>query len=314
MNDAIPTPADSRLAQSLKDGRFALTAEVVPPVSADAADLLKKAEPLRALIDAVNVTDGAGAKVHMSSLSAAAVLAAAGIEPVMQLVCRDRNRIALLSDLLGAAALGVRNLLLLRGDDPSAGPYPDAKPVFDVESLDLVRWARDMSEGATLPQGAEDHPPPALQTPPRFFIGAADAPLDPPADWKPEGLERKIAAGAQFFQTQLSYDIGVVRRYFARLGEAGIPERVSILVGTGPIASAHSARWMNQHLWGVQVPEAVIERLEKAADPKAEGVAAAIEFLEELSEVPGVAGAHLMAPGNPAGIPAVIERAHLSGR
>lgn len=152
---------------------------------------------------------------------------------------------------------------------------------------------------------------PSIQSAPRLFIGSAELPIDPPEGWKPESLQKSIAAGAQFAQTQLCYDIGLVERYFSRLRDFGITEQIFILIGTGPLASARSARWMNENLWGVTVPEAVIDRLENASDAKAEGVALCIDFLQELAEIPGIAGAHLMAPGNAAGLPEVIKRANL---
>ncbi len=299
-----PTP-EGRLARTLGQGHFAITAEVTPPVSGGTEKLLAKAEPLRGCADAVNVTDGASARVHMSSLAAAASIAANGIEPVLQLTCRDRNRIAQKSDLLGAAALGIHNLLMLRGDDPSVGDQPDAKPVFDLESGDLLQAAAEMRDRALLPSGRE------IDTPPRFFLGGADMPIDPPADWRPESLLRKIEAGAQFAQTQFCFDIEITRRYIARLAEHGITDSLYILLGIGPLASARSARWMCDNLFGVIIPDALIDRLDKAADAKAEGIAICAELMQQLADIPGVAGAHLMAPTNPDSIPAAIEASGL---
>ena len=299
-----PSP-EGRLARTLGQGHFAITAEVTPPVSGGTEKLLAKAEPLRGCTDAVNVTDGASARVHMSSLAAAAILAANGIEPVLQLTCRDRNRIALQSDLLGAAALGIHNLLMLRGDDPSVGDQPNAKPVFDLESGDLLQAAAEMRDRALLPSGRE------IDTPPRFFLGGADMPIDPPPDWRPESLLRKIEAGAQFAQTQFCFDIEITRRYIARLAEHGITDKLYILLGIGPLASARSARWMRDNLFGVIIPDALIDRLDKAADAKAEGIAICAELMQQLADIPGVAGAHLMAPTNPDCIPAAIEASGL---
>ncbi len=319
MNAAPSPPIESRLVRTLLAGEFALTAEIVPPVSASAEDLLAVAEPLRGLVDAVNVTDGPSAKVQMSALAGAAILAANGFQPVMQMTCRDRNRIGLVNDLLGASALGIRNLLLLRGDDPKAGTYPDATPVFEAEAVELIRWASDMSRNGVLPgsghritRGGIAPTVPLIRTRPRFFVGAADTPIDPPVDWLPEALEKKIKAGAQFVQTQLCYDIELVERYIARLRDLGLTDRVFILIGTGPLASARSARWMNENLWGVNVPDAVIGRLEKADDQKAEGSNLCAEFLQRLFELPGVAGVHLMAPGNATALPSVIREARQS--
>src|SRR5579871_50346 len=290
------------LAQRLAAGRFVMTAEVVPPVSCNPDDLLAKALPLRGLADAVNVTDGAGAHAHMSALAAAALLIGAGIEPILQLTCRDRNRIALQGALIGAAALGVRNLLLLRGDDPKAGDQPDAKPVFDLDSRTLTETARAIRDGK-LPHGAKV----AGAAP--FFIGAADIPIDPPPGWQPDGLKAKVAAGAQFVQTQFCMDTEIVRRYAARLAEAGLSSRVFLLVGVNPLRSAKSAAWMRRHLFGTIIPEAMVTRLEQAADSAAEGRKICIETIEELSLIPGVAGVHIMAPGNDSAIPEVIAAA-----
>ena len=237
------------------------------------------------------------------------MLLQAGIEPILQLTCRDRNRIALQSDLMGAAALGMRNLLLLRGDDPKAGDQPDAKPVFDLDSRALAETARMIRDEGRLPHGA------AVAGRPAFFIGAADMPIDPPPGWRPEALAAKVAAGAQFVQTQFCMDAGIVRRYMARLAEAGLAGRVSILIGVNPLRSAKSAAWMRQHLFGTIIPDAMVARMEAAADPAAEGRRICVELIAELATIPGVAGVHVMAPGNAAAIPEVIAaaRARLGG-
>jgi methylenetetrahydrofolate reductase (NADPH) len=301
-------PTDSHLAATLGSGKFAITAEITPPVSADPAALLAKAEPLRGLADAVNVTDGARAAITMSSTAAAAILVREGIEPIQQFTCRDRNRIALSADLLGASALGVRNILVLRGDNPAEGDNPEAKPVFDWESRDLLANAVRMRDAGLLPAGQE------LKGPPKLFIGAADMPIDPPADWKPDSLSAKVEAGAQFVQTQFCYDTAVLRRYVARLADFGISERLHIIVGIGPFASARSARWIGEKLFGAVVPEAMIERMEAAEDGKREGIRICAELLQELSEIDGVSGAHLMAPVNPSAIAPAIEESGLRAK
>jgi methylenetetrahydrofolate reductase (NADPH) len=295
------SPPGGSLEQRLAAGRFVMTAEVVPPVSCNPDDLTARALPLRGLADAVNVTDGASARAHMSATAAAALLVAAGIEPILQLTCRDRNRIALQGELMGAAALGVRNLLLLRGDDPTAGDQPDAKPVFDLDSRALTETARAIRDGR-LPHGAK------VEGTAPFFIGAADIPIDPPPGWQPDSLKAKVAAGAQFVQTQFCMDTGVVRRYAARLAEAGLSD-VFLLVGVNPLRSAKSAAWMRHHLFGTIIPEAMVARLEQAKDAAAEGRKICVETIEELSLIPGVAGVHIMAPGNAAAIPEVIAAA-----
>lgn len=297
------SPSSSQLEVTLKSGRFALTAEVTPPVSSERADLLARAMPLKGLADAVNVTDGAGARVHMGALASAVILDEAGIEPVLQLTCRDRNRLALQSDLLGASALGIRNLLVLRGDDPSAGDQPDAKPVFDLDSRALIQTAVNIRDKGELPPGRK------VTGKASFFVGAADLPIDPPADWRPKSLADKIAAGAQFAQTQFCMDIHVVRRYMARLTESGLTRKIAILIGVVPLRSAKSARWIKQHLYGAIIPDTVVERLDYAGDPAAEGRQICVDFIEQLAGVPGVAGAHVMAPNNEAAIPEVIALA-----
>ena len=290
------------LESLLAAGHFVVTAELAPPLAADAGALLDRAAPLKGLADAVNVTDAAGARTAMSSLAAAAVLVQAGIEPVLQMTCRDRNRIALTGELMGAAMLGIPNILVLHGDDPKGGDQPEAKPVYDLDSRRLIALARQLRDEGTLPSGR------SVASPPRLFIGGADTPLDPPPDWRPDGLTAKAEAGAHFIQTQFCFDLEVARRYMARLEDAGLTRRLKMILGIGPIASARSARWMDENLHGVSVPAAVIERLERAADPAAEGRKLCVELIQGLSEIPGVAGVHVMAPQQkPAAIAAVIE-------
>jgi methylenetetrahydrofolate reductase (NADPH) len=290
-------------AERLRAGRFVMTAEVAPPVSCSAQELLRKATPLRGLADAVNVTDGAGARAHMSALAAAAILMEAGLEPILQITCRDKNRIALQSELMGAAALGIRNLLILTGDDPKAGDQPETKPVFDIDARTLLETARRLRDEGKLPTGREVGGKAA------FLLGAADSPIDPPAGWQPTSLVAKAAAGAQFVQTQFCMDAGIVRRYAARIAEAGLTPQLSILVGINPLRSARSARWMKSHLFGTIIPDAFIARMEKAADPVREGIRICVDLIAELAAVPGIGGVHVMAPGNDAAIPAVIAEA-----
>ncbi len=297
--------AVSGFAGALAAGRFVITAELVPPVSTDPDDVLARALPLKGLATAVNVTDGAGARAHLSSLVAARILLENGVEPILQMTCRDRNRLALQGDLLGALASGLRNLLVLSGDDPKAGNQPETKPVFDLDSRALLALARRISRERTLPP---DQP---IKGPTALFLGAADLPVDPPPGWVPSGLLAKAEAGARFVQTQFCLDLGLVRRWAVRLAEHGLTERVSLLVGLAPIPSARSARWMCEKLFGTIIPDAVIARLEQAADPRREGVKICAELLQELATIPGIAGAHLMAPQNPAAIPEAIAASGL---
>ena len=235
------------------------------------------------MADAVNVTDGAGARSHMGSLAAAALLLQNGVEPILQLTCRDRNRIALQSDLLAAAALGIENLLLLRGDDPSAGDQPDAKPVFDLDSLALTEVARRIRDRQELMSGQK------VSGKANFLIGTADAPIDPPAGWKPTRLKAKIDAGAQFAQTQFCMDAGVVRRYAQCLADNGLGG-FFLLIGLAPFARRARRSWIRDKLPGSIVPDAVIERLERSAEPVREGRRICLELVDELSEMPGGGG------------------------
>jgi methylenetetrahydrofolate reductase (NADPH) len=302
MNDQS-APLPRTFADRLRAGLFLMTAEVAPPVSCDPRDLLRKATPLRGLADAVNVTDGAGARAHMGALAAAAILLGAGIEPILQITCRDKNRIALQSELMGAAALGIRNVMVLTGDDPKAGDQPDTKPVFDIDSKTLIETARQLRDEGTLPTGRE------VAGKAAFFLGAADMPIDPPPEWQPKALLAKLAAGAEFVQTQFCMDAALVRRYAGALGQAGVTQKLAVLVGINPLRSAKSAQWMKSHLFGTIIPDALIARMEKAADPAREGIRICVDLIEELATIPGIAGVHIMAPGNDAAIPEVIAEA-----
>jgi methylenetetrahydrofolate reductase (NADPH) len=295
--------AVSQLEQTLRAHRFAITTELTPPVSFNPDDLLGKARPLKGLVDAVNVTDGASARAHMSALAAASLLAREGIEPILQLTCRDRNRIALQADLMGAAALGIHNLLLLTGDDPKAGDQPETKPVFDIDSTALTAMARAMREKGELPTGRK------ISGEAHFLLGTADMPLDPPPRWVPTKLAAKVSAGAQFAQTQFCMDVGVAARYAARLAEHAGTRALYLLIGIAPLRSAKSARWMKEHLFGTIIPDALIERLERAADPAAEGARICVELIEALAGTAGIAGVHIMAPANEAAVPDVIAQA-----
>ncbi|HEX6997878.1 MAG TPA: methylenetetrahydrofolate reductase [Gammaproteobacteria bacterium] len=279
------------LENLIRDKQFVITAEIVPPLSARGEHLLREAALLRGRADAINVTDAAAGRTTMSSFAAAAILAANGYEPILQVTCRDRNRIALAGDLLGAAAHGVGNVLVLHGDDPKGGDQPEAKGVFDFNSRELMSFIRDMRDTGKLPSGREIDPPP------HFLIGGADVPQKPGPSWSPQGLLGKIAAGAGFIQTQFCFDLDVAAAYVGRLREEGITERAGIIIGVGPIRSAKSARWMNDNLHGVHVPDAIIARLEGAREPAEEGRKICAELIQGLREIDGVAGAHVMAPG-----------------
>ena len=300
--------AASELQTRLRRGQFVVTAEITPPVSTDPAEFLRRALPLKGLATAVNVTDGAGAKVHLSSLAAAHFLVQSGIEPIFQMTCRDRNRLALQGDLLGAASLGIHNILVLAGDNPKAGDQPDAKPVYDLDSRGFLSMANEMRSKKSLPTGVE------ISGNFQLVLGAADVPVDPQPGWEPKSLFAKADAGADFVQTQFCMDMKVVRRYAARLLELGLAQRLPILIGVAPIPSARSASWMREKLFGTQISDQIIERLEKAAEPKREGRRICVELLQELAGIPGIAGAHVMAPMNFAEIPAAIAEAGVTAK
>ena len=301
MTETVP----SKLAQVLAAGQFAMTAETSPPDSASQQAVLDRVSCLKGLADAINVTDGASARVHMSALAAAAIMVREGIEPVLQQTTRDRNRLALQGDVLGAAALGIHNFLCLTGDKMSAGDQPEAAEVFEIDSGELMRQMRDMRDSGTYPSGREIDPAPAI------FLGAAEMPAEPGENWPAARLQAKIDNGTQFFQTQYCFELDKVRRYCQALVDGGFAEQAHFLIGIGPLASARSARWMNDNLFGVHVPDAIIGRLEGADDQKAEGRAICAELLQGFSEIEGCAGAHLMAPHGEASCAQVIEESGL---
>ena len=255
----------SRLEEALKAGYFVVTAETSPPDAADAEAVLSRVRCLKGVVDAVNVTDGARAKPHMSALAAAAILAQNGIEPVLQFTTRDRNRLAIQADLIGGWALGIPNILCLYGDDIREGEQPDAVKVHDIDSRELISTARLMRDKGTFPTGRVIDPRPEL------FIGAADAPRKLENNIDLSGILAKIDAGVNFFQTQFVFDIEVLKSYMERIRDAGVTERAFYIVGLGPLGSAKSARWMNENLFGVHIPEGIISRLEGAKDQRVEG-------------------------------------------
>ncbi len=296
-----PEHAGDPLGDLFDGGRFAITAEFVPPVTASADDVVAKAQRLKGVADAVNVTDNPRARPHMSSLAASAILLGAGIEPIMQIVCRDRNRIALQSDLMGAAALGIRNILILGGDPPGEDSEPGAKGVFDTDSTTLTRIAATMQAEGKLASGRE------LISRPRFNLGFADIPVASVSDDHMARLRERAEAGARFIQTQFCFDVDIVKAYVEALGEAGLTDRLAVLIGIGPLASAKSARWMRDNLFGTTIPDALVERMDGADDQKSEGTAICAELMGAFAEIPGISGAHLMSPVDSSLIPAAIE-------
>lgn len=296
-----------RLARLLRARTFVVTGEVVPPRSADLSPVTDQARELVGYVDAVNVTDNPNASAHMSPLAGVRAVADAGIEPTVQLVCRDRNRLALIGDLLGAWALGARNLLVLAGDPLSVGDSPDAKPVFDIGPIDLVALARRMRDEAVTPSGVE------LAEPPRFLIGVAEAPLVEPYD--PSKLEAKLDAGADLVTTQIAYDVEALAAWAAAMRSLGLFERAKVLIGLTPLRSARQARFMDEKLFGVSVPEPIIRNLEDAGDDAREvGSGLTVDLVRALRTIDDVAGIHLMGMGHEDLVRTVVERAGLFPR
>ena len=281
----------SRLERVLRLGRFAVTAELNPPDSADPQSVYRRALVLAEVCDAINATDASGANVHMSSVGMCAVLTHAGYEPVMQVSCRDRNRIAIQGDLLGAAAMGARNVLCLTGDGVQAGDQPEAKPVFDLDSISLLRTACILRDKGQFLSGRK------LEAPPRLFLGAAENPFAPPHDFRPLRLGKKIEAGADFIQTQYCFDVPRLREFMARVRDLGLHERAFILIGVGPLRSAKAAEWMRAHVPGVVIPDEIIRRLKGAPAGRQwqEGKRVCIEIIQQVREIEGVSGVHVMA-------------------
>ena len=276
----------SKLQQKLLDKVFVYTAETTPPDASDKETLLKNVMPLKGVADAVNVTDSPGAKVHMSSLTASIILAQNDIDPILQLTVRDRNRLALQGDLVGASALGVNNILCLGGDDPKNGDQPETKIVNDIDSLTLVSTANMMRKEKKFPSGRTIDPSPKL------FIGGAEVPTQGKPN--PEKILNKINSGVDFFQTQYVFDAKVLSEYMKVLGDEGILEKTNFIIGIGPFASAKSAKWMNENLFGVDVPDQIIKRLEGAKDQKEESKKICIELIDNFRNIQGVKGVHLM--------------------
>jgi 5,10-methylenetetrahydrofolate reductase len=298
--------AGSRLERVLHGHGFAVTAEVVPPRSADPEPVRAQARALVGYADAVNVTDSPTGSAHMSPVAGAALVAEVGAEPTVQLAARDRNRLALTGDLLGAWALGARNVLCLTGDRVATGDHPEAVEVHDLTVVDLVRFAVQLRDRGVSLAGT------AVDPAPRFFVGVADVPLTEPYD--PARLEQKAEAGADFVQTQIVYDVDALGEWADRVRPLGLFDRMFALVGVAPPRSATSARFIREHLPGVLVPDDVVRRLEEARDPEEEGVRITVEVVKRLREIDGVAGVHVMGLGREGSVRRVIEDAGLLPR
>lgn len=293
----------STLERMLRAGHFAVTGELGPPQSADGDHIREKAGYLRGIVDGVNITDNQTAVVRMSSLGAAVIAIEESLEPVMQMTCRDRNRLSMQADFLSAYALGIRNMLALSGDHQSFGNHPTAKNVHDLDSMQLIQVLRDLRDEKKFECGD-----PVKGVEPRFFIGAAAAPGAGPVEWRPYRLAKKVNAGADFIQTQLVYNMKAFEKYMEEVRQLGLHEKVYILVGVGPLKGPGMARYMRDFVPGISMPDHIIDRMSKAAAgiPKeekaarrdawrAEGIQVCIELIQQVREIEGVAGVHVMA-------------------
>ena len=312
--------AGSNLEKILRAGHFAATGELGPPTSASREVIEEKARYLKGNVDSVNITDNQTAVVRMSSISVGVQLLELGIEPNIQMTCRDRNRIAIQSDLLGAAALGMKNLLCLTGDHQTFGNHPAAKNVFDLDSINMLMMVKQMREGK-LQSGDE------MDVPPKFFIGAAANPFADPFDFRPYRLAKKVRAGAEFIQTQLIYNVPKFAEYMKRAGDLGVLDDVYILAGVGPIKSSGAARYMATQVPGMDVPDEIVQRMsgaikgipkeEKKARRAAwqeEGINICVEIIQQVREIPGVSGVHIMAIEWEEAVPTIVEKAGLLPR
>ena len=320
----------SNLERVLHNGHFAVTGELGPPQSADGEEIRKKAKLLRGVCEAVNITDNQTAIARMSSISAGAIVVQEGLEPVIQMTCRDRNRLAITSDLLGAYALGMRNLLCLTGDHQTFGNHPDSKNVFDIDSIQLVRMVADMRDESIFQCGE-----PFKGQEPRFFVGAAAAPFADPIEFRPYRLQKKVKAGANFIQTQLIYDIEAFKTFMEKVRKLGLHEQTYILAGVGPLKSPGMANYMKNNVPGILIPDDMIKRMTQAGatwagkskdeltkeDKKArsqawraEGIHICIELVQQLQDIEGVAGVHIMAIEWEEAVKPIVEGAGLYPR
>jgi methylenetetrahydrofolate reductase (NADPH) len=296
-----------RLERVLRGGGFAVTAEIAPPDSADPYEVYERAALFDGYVDAINATDGSGAHCHMSSVGMCSLLTRRGYAMVMQISARDRNRIAIQGDVLGASAMGVSNILCLTGDSVEVGDHPEAKPVFDLDCMSMLNMVRGMRDDGKFLSGR------TLTSPPRVFLGAAASPFGSPLDSRPHRLAKKIKAGAQFVQTQYCFDMDVFKEYMTAVRDAGSHEKAFILAGVGPLASTKSAEWIRANVPGVCIPDDIIRRL-KCADKQAEeGVSICVDMINELQDIEGVHGVHIMAFRQEHRVPEIVERSKVLG-
>ncbi|BAL27048.1 methylenetetrahydrofolate reductase [Azoarcus sp. KH32C] len=298
-----------RLERVLRAGSFAVTTELEPPDSADPEEVYRRARVFDGYVDAINATDGSGANCHMSSVAVCALLTRIGYAPVMQISCRDKNRIAIQGDILGGAAMGVCNVMCLSGDGVQSGDHPQAKPVFDLDCMSLLEIGRKMRDEHQFQSGRK------LAYAPRVFLGAAENPFVQPYEWRPHRLAKKVAAGAQFIQTQYCYDVPRLRVFMRHARDLGLLDKVFVLVGVGPLRSAKAAEWMRTNVPGIHIPDSVIKRMAGAENQAQEGRRLCVDLIQEIREIEGVSGVHLMAYRQEESVPEIIERSGvLAGR
>ena len=302
----------SNLEKVLANGDFAVTAELGPPKSADLETIEKKAGLLKGWVDAVNITDNQTAIVRVSSIATGRLAVELGLEPIIQMTCRDRNMLAIQSDLLGAYLLGIRNVLCLTGDHQTFGNHPNARHVFDIDSIQLIQLVKNMRDEKKFACGEEiknTKKSPVME--PRMFIGGAANPFADPFEFRVIRLRKKINAGADFIQTQCIYDMDRFKKWMKQVCSEGLHEKCKILAGVTPLRSAGMARYMRDAVAGVSVPDSYIDRMAKAEDPATEGLAICVEQIKQLREIKGVAGVHIMAIEWERKVPEIVESADL---
>jgi methylenetetrahydrofolate reductase (NADPH) len=296
-----------RFERVLRAGGFAVTTELAPPDSADPEEVYARAHVFDGFVDAINATDGSGANCHMSSLAVCALLTRIGYAPIMQISCRDKNRIAIQGDILGGAAMGVCNMLCLTGDGVQAGDHPQAKPVFDLDCVSLLEIARGLRDEHHFQSGRK------ISFAPRVFLGAAENPAALPHAWRAQRLAKKIAAGAQFIQTQYVYEPALLRGFLTQIADLGLSDKIYILAGVGPLRSAKTADWMRRNVPGMHVPDALITRLKGAQDQAREGRNVCIELIQEIRAMPGISGVHIMAYRQEESVAEIVDRSGVLG-
>jgi len=300
--------SEGRLEKIFEKGEFAVTGELGPPKHSNIEKMVENIGHLKSSVDAANITDNQTAIVRISSLATAAICIKEGLEPVMQMTVRDRNRIAMQSDILGAGAIGVPNLLCLSGDHQTLGSHPEAKGVYDLDSIQLIQAVKDMRDGPKFINGEE------IKFPPKLLIGAVWSPTSEPIDIRIPRLGKKISAGADFIQTQGIYNVERFSQIMENVRKAGLDKKVKLMAGVIPIKSVGAARYMQKNVSGVDVPEEVVKRLKDAQDPATEGIKMAQEIIQQLREIKGVAGVHVMAIQWEKKVPEIVEGAGLLPR